>query len=144
MLSETRILLIKQYRHAVKEWIWKLQALFLQRKILKACAQRELAEETGYVAGCLEKIGEIVPVPDFSDDLIHLFLGTELKPGIQGLEEDEILRVKELKISDVVDMIMKGEIKDAKTIIGILLTNSMMCDRHKEVTDMRQVAKCTC
>ena len=104
----------------------------------KECAKRELAEETGYRVGCLEKIGEIAPVPDFSDDIIHIFLGTDLKPGPQALQEDESLRVKELSITNAIDMIMIGKIIDAKTIIGILLTNPMMYDRNSEVMSVKK------
>lgn len=139
VLEDSRIVLIKQYRHAVGRWIWEIPAGTLSSgEDPKECAKRELAEETGFRVGCLEKIGEIAPVPDYSDDIIHIFLGTDLKPGPQALQEDEFLRVKELSITNAIDMIMIGKITDAKTIIGILLTNFMMYDRNSEVMSVKK------
>lgn len=127
MLDKSHIVLIRQYRYAMGNWVWEIPAgtLFPQEDP-KDCAQRELGEETAYEAGCIEKIGEVFPAPGYSDDRIHIFLATDLKEKSQHLEEDEVLDVKKFTIVEALDMIKTGEIRDAKTIAGILLTSPMM------------------
>jgi len=129
MLDKSHIILIRQYRYAVGDWIWEIPAgTLFPGEDPKDCAQRELGEETAYEAGYLEKVGEVVPAPGYSDDRIHIFLATDLKEKSQHLEEDEILEVREFAIVKVLEMIKTGEIKDAKTIAGILLTSSIMAE----------------
>ena len=129
MLDESCVIMIRQFRHALGAWIWEIPAGTLSpREDPMECARRELVEETGFEAGCLEKVGEIIPVPDYSNDIIHIFLATNLRQVSQALEEDEILEVRKVSISSALEMIKTGVIKDAKTIIGILLVNSAVCD----------------
>jgi ADP-ribose pyrophosphatase len=134
MIDKSHIVLIRQYRYAVGDWIWEIPAGTLSPgEDPKDCARRELSEETAYEAGSLEKIGEIYPVPGYSDDCVHIFLATDLKPKSQHLEEDEILQVKKVPVNKALEMIKKGEIKDAKTIIGIFLLNSMMAEHGDDI-----------
>lgn len=127
MLDKSHIVLIRQYRYAVGNWVWEIPAgTLFPEEDPKDCAQRELGEETAYEAGRIEKIGEVFPAPGYSDDRIHIFLATDLKEKSQHLEEDEVLEVREFTIVEALDMIKTGEIRDAKTIAGILLTNPIM------------------
>jgi len=116
------LLMIRQYRHAVGGFIWEIPAGTLNpRETPLECAKRELVEEIGYSAHTWHKLGEITPVPGYSDERIHLFCAMDLSPAAQDLDRDEILDVHEIAFDDAVKMIAKGEIQDAKTLSGLFL-----------------------
>ncbi len=122
LLNESRVLLLKQYRHALKEYIWEIPAGTLdpQESVIN-CAKRELIEETGYSANQWQKLAEITPVPGYSDERIHIYLATDLQPAEQNLDKDEIINVHEVEFSKAIEMIKRGEIQDAKSITGLFL-----------------------
>lgn len=116
------VLLIEQYRHAVGGFIWEIPAGTRDGdEPYDMCAKRELAEETGFSAKKWHKLGETTPLPGYSDERIHLFLATDLIPATQKLDEDEILNVHEIEFDLAIDMILKGEIRDGKTIAGLFM-----------------------
>ncbi len=120
LLGTDKVVMIKQYRHAIGDFMWEIPAgTFDGQEEPLACARRELTEETGYAAGRWERLGAITPVPGYSDERIHLFLARDLSPAAQELDQDELLEVYPLPLHEVVDMIMAGRIEDAKTIAGI-------------------------
>ena len=123
LLDETRILMLKQYRHALKDHIWEIPAGTVdhQESVIN-CAKRELIEETGFLAGNWQKLAEITPVPGYSNERIHIFLATDIKPARQNLDKDEIIKVHEVKFSEAIKMIQTGKIQDAKSIAGLYLT----------------------
>ncbi len=123
-LDDNRIVLLKQYRHALKKHIWEIPAGTLdpQEEII-SCARRELIEETGYSATQWHKLGEITPVPGYSDERIHIFLATELQPADQNLDEDEVIQVQAVDFLKAIEMIGDGEIQDAKSIAGLFLAS---------------------
>ena len=126
-LDDRRILLLQQYRHALKKHIWEIPAGTLDpREEIIGCAKRELIEETGYSAGRWQKLGEITPVPGYSDERIHIYLATGLQPAAQHLDEDEIIKVREVEFQEAIDMIGKGEIQDAKSIAGLFLASQWL------------------
>ena len=122
MLNESRVLLLKQYRHSLREYIWEIPAGTLdpQESVIN-CAKRELIEETGYSADQWQKLAEITPVPGYSDEHIHIYLATELQPAEQNLDKDEIINVHEVEYDEAIEMIKTGEIQDAKSIAGLFL-----------------------
>ena len=123
MLNESRVLLLKQYRHALREHIWEIPAGTLEpNEEVINCARRELIEETGYSAGQWQKLAKITPVPGYSNERIHIYLATDLKPAEQNLDKDEIINVHEVELSEAIEMIKMGEIQDAKSITGLYLT----------------------
>ena len=126
-LDDTRIVLLKQYRHALKKYIWEIPAGTLdpQEEII-GCAKRELIEETGYSANRWQKLGEITPVPGYSDERIHIFLATELQPAEQHLDEDEVIQVQEVDFLKAFEMIGNGEIQDAKSIAGLFMASAWL------------------
>jgi len=126
-LDDKRIVLLKQYRHALKKYIWEIPAGTLdpQEEII-SCAKRELIEETGYSAGQWHRLGEITPVPGYSNERIHIFLATELQPADQNLDEDEVIQVQALDFLKAFEMIGDGEIQDAKSIAGLFLASQWL------------------
>lgn len=124
LLDDGKVLLISQYRHAVSEFLWEIPAGTLEPdEAAIECARRELVEETGYEASSFNKLAEILPAPGYTDEHIHIFLATGLKSVKQKLEDDEVLELQPMAFDTALEMITKGEIQDAKTIAGLLLTS---------------------
>ena len=116
------LILIRQYRHAIGDHIWEIPAGTLDPGETPIdCAKRELIEETGYSAENWQTLGEITPVPGYSDERVHLFMATGLTPAQQKLDPDEILDVQEVKLSQAVEMVYCGKIQDGKTISALFL-----------------------
>jgi ADP-ribose pyrophosphatase len=122
MSDEGEVVLIRQYRHATGGFIWEIPAGTLEKgEPPLACARRELVEETGFSAQVFYKLGEIVPVPGYSDERIHLFMAKGLRPASQNLDRDELLDVHKVPFNEAINMIKRGEIVDGKSIAGLLL-----------------------
>lgn len=121
MHEDGSITLIRQYRHAGGGTIWEIPAgkLELDEAPL-ACAVRELAEEAGLV-GELTPLLPLLTTPAFTDEVIHLFVARGLRAVPLALEADEVIEPVRLSRSEVERMIDAGEIRDAKTLVGILL-----------------------
>lgn len=120
VLDDGSVILIHQYRPAIKDFIWEIPAGTLDPgENPLECAKRELQEECGYVAGRFEKVGEILVAPGYSSECIHLFLATGLVSGETHLDEDEFLTVHLFPFKRVLEMVEKNEIKDAMSMAGI-------------------------
>ena len=127
MLGETAILLLKQYRHALKKYIWEIPAGTLDpHESALDCAKRELIEETGYSADQWQKLSALTPVPGYSNEHIHIYLASDLHPAERNLDKDEIINVYEIDIKEALGMIRREEIQDAKTIAGLFLASSRL------------------
>ncbi len=121
-VSETDILLVRQYRHAVDGYLYELPAGKLDDgEPPETCAARELEEETGHRAGALQKLGAILTTPGFTDEVIHLFVATDLTPTQSHLEADEVLSVVRLPFREALAMVEDGRITDGKTVSGLLM-----------------------
>jgi len=129
-LKDDEIVLIDQYRYAANDTLWELPAGTLEGReengrmipteTPEACAARELLEETGYRAARLEKIIECYVMPGSSDEIIHLYFAHELTYQVQSLDIGEVIyEVKPFHLSEIKTMITKGEIRDAKTLVGL-------------------------
>ncbi len=118
--DDGHVLMVRQWRHAAGGWLLEAPAGKLDPgEAPRACAARELEEETGHVAGDLIELGFILVSPGFCDERIHLFLARGLTPGTAALEPDEALSVERHAIEDVVSMVAGGAITDSKTIAAI-------------------------
>ena len=119
-IRKDTLILLKQYRHAVGRFIWEIPAGTLSpNETPMDCARRELVEETGYSANTWKKLGEITPVPGYSDERIHIFLAKDLASAEQNLDKDEVLDVHEIRFKEALKMIARGDIQDGKTICGL-------------------------
>jgi len=123
---EAAVILIRQHRHATGGVLWELPAGKLDDGETPAsCAARELEEETGIRAEHLRPLTTIWTTPGFSDERIHLFLGTGLKPGEEALEAHEFIERHEMPLHEAIERVRSGESDDAKTMIALLLTERL-------------------
>jgi ADP-ribose pyrophosphatase len=121
LLDDGDVLLVRQYRHSVGEWLLEVPAGKLAPgERPESCALRELEEEAGVRAGRLQPLGAVVMTPGFCDERIWLFLATGLTDGEQRLERDEVLRVERLPLAEAERRALDGEIHDAKSVCAIL------------------------
>jgi ADP-ribose pyrophosphatase len=120
-----RLLLIKQYRYPVAEVIWEIPAGKLEKgEDPLICAKRELAEETGYGAERWTHLSTFFTTPGFSDEIMHVYLASGLEINEQTADDDEFIDEPYfVSFAEALGMITSGEIKDAKTIAGILLSH---------------------
>ena len=124
LLNDGRVILIQQFRPSLQQVIWEIPSGTMgPGEDPLGCAHRELMEECGYQGGRFEKLGEILPAPGYCDERIHLFMATDLTPCTQHLDEDECLTIHPLPLEQALDMIRRGEIRDAMTIIGLHLAH---------------------
>ncbi len=120
--KDYEIILEKQFRYSVKEILIELPMGRLEKNEIKInAAKRELQEETGFYSDSWVELGEIVPCNGYSSEKITYFLATDIIPGIQNLDDGEFLEVFKVPVKSALSMMMKGEIKDAKTISGLVL-----------------------
>jgi ADP-ribose pyrophosphatase len=118
--DDGRVILIRQFRHAAGGFIYEIPAGKLHPgEDPTVCARRELEEEIGYRAGTLELLASIFTAPGFTDEVIHIYKGTGLSAGRQQLDRDEVLEVVEMSLPEAIRMIKNGEIRDAKSIVGL-------------------------
>lgn len=122
VFDDGTVALVRQYRHPIVRYLLEAPAGTLaDGERPEKGAERELQEELGLIAGNMEKLSEFFVSPGFCEEKMWVYLATELVQGQQRLEEDELLDVVRLPISEALEMITSGEIQDAKTIIGLML-----------------------
>jgi ADP-ribose pyrophosphatase len=120
VLENESVLLIRQYRPAIRDFIWEIPSgTMLPGEDPLECGKRELREECGFLGKKFEKFGEILIAPWYSNERIYLFMATDLIPCEQNLDEDEILTTHFFAFDHAMAMIESGEIQDATTMIGI-------------------------
>lgn len=121
LTENNEVLMVRQFRYPYKEIIYEIPAGKLEKgEDIRQAGIREFHEECGTEAQNFEALGEIYPTPGYCSEIIHLFYATDLTFTQQELDDDEYLDVIKMPLSECVAKIMSGEIKDAKTIVGIL------------------------
>jgi len=117
------VVLIRNERFAVEEDLFELPAgkLDVEGEAPEACAARELAEETGYSADRLERLGGFYTCPGAVTEYMHVFLATGLTPGEQDLQGCERIRVVPTPPEKLTEMIATGELHDGKSLAALLL-----------------------
>jgi ADP-ribose pyrophosphatase len=116
------VVLIRQQRYATREELIELPAGTLEKgENPLETARRELKEETGYAASCMELRATFYTTPGFSDELMYLYEASGLEPGPQRLEDDEDIQVDVVSVDEALRMTRDGRIRDAKTLVGLLI-----------------------
>lgn len=120
--ADPDVLLLRQYRYAAGGYMWEVPAGMPDRRgePWDACARRELEEETGWRAGTLRGLTRIHTTPGFSDEVIHLWVASDLRPGTVQLDDDEFVEVVQMPLSEALEMVRDGTITDCKSVATLL------------------------
>ena len=119
-LSKDKIVFMRQFRPALKQYIYELPAGTLDPKEpLITCAKRELIEETGLRAKKMAKVGQIYPVPGYSTEIIHCFKAEGLTQGVAEPEEYEVIQNIIMARAQVKKLFKEGKLQDAKSICAL-------------------------
>jgi ADP-ribose pyrophosphatase len=120
-LDDGRLCFVRNFRVAVGRTLIELPAGTLEPgEDPEKTAIRELAEETGYRAGNIRHLLTFCMSPGILDEQMHLYFADQLKPGPMALEAGEDIQPLECPWKDALEMIQKGEICDAKTLVGLM------------------------
>jgi ADP-ribose pyrophosphatase len=121
LLPDGRVVMIRQYRHAVGEVLWELPAgTLMPGEDPEACARRELIEETSYAAEEMTHLFSTYLTPGYCREMMHLYLARGLRQVESQSEPDERIRVVALPLDEAVAMVERGEVKQAPAICGLL------------------------
>lgn len=120
--ADDRVLLVRQFRKPLEEALWEVPAGKMEPgEDPETCARRELAEEAGVTAARWTRVGKIATTPGFCDEVIHLFRAEDLR-RVEGVaaDPDEALEVAAVPWPEVLEMVKRGEVWDAKSLCLIL------------------------
>lgn len=122
VLEDGRLLLVRQYRHALGRYTLEVPAgkRDSEDEDFLLCAKRELEEETGFLTDDLTFLLRINTTVAFLDEVIEIFLARNLKEGQLHWDADEEIAIEKWALEDVLAMIRKGEMTDSKTVSAIL------------------------
>ena len=122
LLCDGRVIMERQFRYAHGRVFFEIPAGKLDSpdEDTLAAAARELSEETGAIAKKYTYLGEIDTTPALMNEKIHLYLAEDISFGDRHPDDDEFLDVELVPLKDLFNMVMSGEIKDAKTQVAIL------------------------
>ena len=91
-------------------------------------AVRELKEETGYTAGKIRKLTQMYPSVGYSEEILHIYLCTDLEAGETNPDENEAIDIEEYPVDTLVQMVMNGEIQDGKSQVAILMVKTLFAE----------------
>ena len=127
LTENEEVYVVRQFRYPFNEVITEIPAGKLDAgEDPFDCCVRELEEETGLTAQRFDYLGKFMLSPGFCREWIHIYLARDLSQGTAHLDPDEFLEVEKLPLRELTDMIMKNELPDAKTVMGILKTNELL------------------
>lgn len=113
--------MVRQFRYPAGETMLEIPAGKREKgEEPLACAVRELSEETGFEADSLVDLGHFYATPGYCNEVIYVYLATGLHPGKSHPDDGEFLNVEKLPLDTLVDMAMRGELIDAKSVIAVL------------------------
>lgn len=96
------------------------------------CAVRELREETGLTAETMTPLTSLLTTPGFCTEKIAIYLAQGLSYGDAEPDEDEFLLLERMPLEDACAMVMRGEIRDGKTICGLLMARETLRSRKEK------------
>lgn len=120
--DDGKILIVKQYRPAQDRETLEIPAGardYIGEPTIE-CASRELEEETGYRAGKIEFLMTLRTGIAYCNEIIDVYLATELSPSHQHLDDEEFLEIQEYELEELCQMIREGTLQDAKTVAAVL------------------------
>lgn len=127
ILANGNLILERQFRYPLHQVFIELPAgkIDPDENVLTT-GQRELLEETGYSALNWVKLGVQHPCIGYSNEVIHIYLAQNLNAGNNQRDADEMMEVFDLSLDDCLDMIVRGEITDSKTIVALFLAEKYL------------------
>ncbi len=127
--SQGMVTLVRQYRTAFDRLMLEIPAGKLDSAAEDPldCAHRELLEETGLKAGHMEFLTRMEPSPGYCTEVVSLYLATELSQHSPDPDDDEFLCVERMPLAEAAERVMRGELNDAKTAIGLLMAYRKLC-----------------
>jgi ADP-ribose pyrophosphatase len=133
VLPDGRILLIRQFRYATRQYLWELVAGRIDSgENVRQAAARELIEETGYRARAFRVFLDMFPTPGFLEERMYILLAEKLTAGEAQPEEDERITAKAFGRRDLERMIQEKVLRDAKTIAGLLYYFQFLAGKRKK------------
>lgn len=124
--EDRRVYMVRQYRYPVGEHLLELPAGKLEKgEEPLAAARRELSEETGLAAQRWDSLGVLYTSPGFSTERLYLYLATELIKGTAHPDDNEFLDVEVIPLAELKARVLRGELRDAKTVAGILKADAL-------------------
>lgn len=127
ILDDGSVVMIKQYRKPIEKITLEIPAGKIDLgEEPRETAERELKEETGYTPSNMTYLTETHTSPGFCDEKIYIFLAKGLQAGEQDLDDDEVVETFNYSFEELIKMIERGEITDAKTIIGIFMARDYL------------------
>ena len=127
LFEDGTIALVRQWRYPLGRYSLEIAAGRIEPgDTPEETAARELEEELGYRASELRKIGEFFVAPGYCEERLYVYVATGLEPSRQKLDEDEEIEVVRMTFAEAVRRVHSGEIDDAKSIITILLADSLV------------------
>ena len=132
LTENNEVLLVRQYRYPYAEILTEIPAGKRDPgEEPLVTGMRELEEETGYRAATYTPLGTLYPTPGCCDEVVYLYLATDLTAANAHPDQDEFLEVERCPLDEMVARVLAGEITDAKTQIGILKTK-LLLDNQEE------------
>lgn len=127
-----QVILIRQYRYAIRKWIWELPAGSLEAgERPTAAARRECAEEIGFVPRTIRFLGEFFPTPGICDERMLFYRCTDLRRPARRVagDPDEQIEPRRMTLAAAWRMVARREIIDMKTVLGLTLIEAGRADR---------------
>ena len=123
------VYLVRQYRYALEEELWELPAGKLEKgEDPFEAAKRELGEECGLTADNYISLGQFYPTVGYDTEVIYTWVATGLHKTQMHLDADEFLTPDRVPLDKAYEMVMSGEIRDGKTIAGILKLKALIAE----------------
>ena len=127
LTDKEELLFVEQFRYPYMETVLELPAGKLEYgEDPFEAGKRQLLEETGAAAKNYRDLGKLYPTPGYCGDIIHMYLAENLTFSEQHLDEDEFLEVRRIPLETAFQMVMRNEIRDSKTQVGILKTYQLI------------------
>lgn len=127
LFDDGTVSIVRQFRYPFQQVVTELPAGKLEKgEAHRPAALRELEEEVGVTCGKLTYLGCLYLSPGFSSEVLHMYLAQELTQGQCHPDEDEFLEVERIPFAQLFQMVMSGEITDAKTVALVLKTKQLL------------------
>lgn len=126
------VTLVRQHRIAIGRFTWEIPAGKLDHDEEEpfTCAKRELEEETGLHAENWHLLTSVDTTPGFCTERIALYLATGLSQHTAHADPEEFLHLAQIPLAEAVNLVMKGDIRDSKTALGLLMAQNILASRE--------------